>query len=366
MGPRVRISELEKNHKKVLSLRHRLKKDPALAQRIRMRGVLLRSLREQFHRDGFLEVDTPSLCVAGDPSLHLESFSSQLDWRGEKTTLWMPTSPEQHMKRLVASGFGNIFQICKFYRNGELGVHHQPEFTGLEWYEIGARVEDTMSRTEKLIRQAARDLLDDEFEILNQETMTELEKPFRRVSMKEAMWEFARVDVPDDWDMEILRKNIEKAGIHTSGDDSFEDLVNRVVVHRLEPTFLKLGSPVFLTDFPAPMAAMARVNTADHTAERFELYAGGLELCNGYGELTDPREQRARFEKQIDERRSMSKTVPPVDEAFLSALEHGMPDCSGNALGVDRLLMLLTGARTIQDVTAFPIEDELGWGEESY
>ncbi len=351
----------------VVSLKDRLKTDPRLEQRLRMRGMLLQSIREHFNQDGFLEVQTPSLCATGDPALHLDSFKSELKWSNHRRILWMPTSPEHHMKRMVASGLGNIYQICRFYRNGELGPEHQPEFTGLEWYEVGASVSDTMERTERLVRKVSRDLLGNEPEIERNGYKVNFERPFNRISMREALSEFAGIRVPTDWATDVLRERVQQAGLNPSESDSFDDLINRAVVGRLEPAFSKMGSPVFLTGFPAPMAAMARLDQQDpHIAERFELYAGGLELCNGYGELTDPVEQRERFDKQLRKRLALSMPTPEMDEAFLTSLEQGMADCSGNAMGIDRLLMLLSGADTIQEVTAFPIENELGWGMGDY
>lgn len=359
-------NELKRLPQSFLSLKQRLQKDPSLAHRLRMRGALLHLLREGFYKDGFLEVETPSLCFTGDPAVHLDSFTSDFHWKSKSTRLWLPTSPEHHMKRMVAAGMGSVFQICRFYRNGELGKHHQPEFTGLEWYEVGAGIQDTIDRTERLLRDTAIALLGKPL-VNRGEKSIDLQKPFIRMTLRQALEEFAGVRTSRDWDLGELRESFEKAKLYPSESDSVDDLINRAMVARVEPALEKLGRPVFIMDFPAPMAALARLKPDDPTsAERFELYAGGLELCNGYGELTDPKEQRERFCEQLDTRQEMKKPTPPIDEAFLAALSDGMEDVSGNALGLDRLLMLLSGAESICDVLAFPLENELGWDDESW
>ena len=178
-----------------------------------------------------------------------------------------------------------------------------------------------------------------------------LKTPFRRMAVGAALRELGGVEVSDDFSN--LRQAVEGAGAAADPSDGFDDLVNRVLIERVEPKLPGLG-PVFLHDYPAPMAALARL-----LAERFELYADGLELCNGYGELTDGREQRERFLSQLEERRRLRKPVPPLDETFLQALEAGLPPCAGCALGVDRLTMLVCGKKKLAEVMPFPLAGEL-------
>ncbi len=321
---------------------------------LRVRARLLADIRAFFDRDGFLEVTTPSLVTAPDPALHLESFRTLLQLDDGSKDLFLSTSPEHHMKRLLAAGLGSIYQLCPFFRNGEMGVLHNPEFTGLEWYEAGATVERTMDRTEALVREVAREVTGrTAFERCG--SAVDLEPPFRRMTVRQALADLAGVDAPADWNAAGLRKALSAAGIPPAGDDRPDDLVNLALVARVEPALADMG-PVFLFDYPAPMAALARLRPDNPAvAERFELYAGGLELCNGYGELTDPEEQRRRFEAQVLERERAGRPTSPLDEHFLQALEQGMPAAGGNALGVDRLLMLLCERERIDQVLAFPL-----------
>lgn len=341
------------------TLRDRLAADPGLRIRLEGRSRLLQAIRAHFLADDFLEVTTPCLSPAGDPAPHLDSFTSTLHTPRSKAPLWLATSPEHFMKRMLAAGFERIFQIGPFFRDEELGPQHNPEFTGLEWYEAHAGAEGTMERTERLVRSIAQAVFGRVvFERAGHRI--DLGPAFRRLSVRQALEELAGVAVPRDWDPGGLRTALAAAGIEPADDDSYDDLVNRALVARVEPALPGLG-PVFLTDYPAPMAALARLSDADPlVAERFELFAGGLELCNGYGELTDPDEQRRRFEDQQAQRRAMGRPGPPTDGAFLRALEQGMPAAGGNALGVDRLLMLLCEAERIEQVLAFPLSLELG------
>jgi lysyl-tRNA synthetase class 2 len=313
-----------------------------LLDAIRTRAKVLKKIREFFDQRGFVEVTTPCLVTAPDPAVHLDSFETGLKLPGGKSrTLYLATSPEYHMKRLVAAGMERIYQIGPFFRNGELTDLHNPEFCGLEWYQTGSTIEECMQLTEELVAHVHPDL----------------KSPFRRMTVAEALVELGGVDVPEDFS--DVRRAVESAGIATDPDDSFDDLVNRALIERVEPALRELG-PVFLCDYPAPMAALARLRPdRPWVAERFELFAGGLELCNGYGELTDGREQRERFLLQLDERRRLEKVVPPLDEKFLAALSGGMPECSGCALGVDRLVMLLGNKKELREVMAFPMALEL-------
>ncbi|MBN2495669.1 MAG: EF-P lysine aminoacylase GenX [Deltaproteobacteria bacterium] len=340
------------------SLPERLRSDPDLLDCLRARARVLSGLRRFFEQRGFVEVHTPCLVFAPDPALHLDSFRTELRLpAGRGPSCWLATSPEHCMKRLLAAGMERIYSIGPFFRNAELGPVHNPEFIGLEWYQARATVEQTMDLTEELVRGAARELGLGRLERAGHGV--DLERPFERLTVREALQRWARVDVPADWGARGLRRVLGEAGIACAAGDSFDDLVNRALVERVEPAMAKAGA-VFLTDYPAPMAALARLRPADPSvAERFELFAGGLELCNGYGELTDAAQQRERFEAELEARRRAGREVYPLDEAFLQALE-AMPPAGGNALGVDRLLMLLLGKERIEQVTAFPISCEIG------
>jgi lysyl-tRNA synthetase class 2 len=309
---------------------------------IRARATVLKKIREFFDQRDFVEVTTPCLVTAPDPAVHLDSFETQVALpTGEKRTLYLSTSPEHHMKRLVAMGMERIYQLVPFFRDGEMTELHNPEFLGLEWYEAATSVEECMQRTEQLVAHIH----------------PELKPPFLRMTVAEALRDLGGVAVAKDFSN--LREAVEGAGIAADTSDGFDDLVNRVLIERVEPKLPGLGA-VFLCDYPAPMAALARLRPErPEVAERFELFAGGLELCNGYGELTDWKEQRQRFLSQLEERSRLGKIVPPLDQAFLQALEAGMPPCSGCALGVDRLVMLVCGKKKLCEVMAFPLRGEL-------
>jgi elongation factor P--(R)-beta-lysine ligase len=343
------------------SLRDRLAADPGLGDALRSRARMLRAIRAHLDGLGFLEVTTPSLVPAPDPSLHLETFSTRLEGPGiVGASLHLRTSPEHHMKRMLAAGLERIYQIGPFFRDGEVSLLHDPEFTGLEWYQAGASFEDTLARTEGVVRAAAQAVCGTLRPVCRGGQAIDLAKAFLRLSVRQALTDLAGVQVPADWDEAGLRRALERAGLSPAADDAFDDLVNRALVARVEPALARLG-PVFLVHYPAPMAALARLRPGTpQEAERFELYAGGLELCNGYGELTDAGEQRRRYEAELAARARLGRRVPPLDEAFLHALEQGMPAAGGNAMGLDRLLMLLLGAQRIQDVLPFPLSDELG------
>lgn len=348
---------------KVGESRDRTSTDTDLQKTIRATAVMRSRVREFFDRRDFVEVVTPALIRAPDPALHIESFHTEFVLPGRTASpLYLSTSPEFHMKRLLSRGCERIYQIAHFFRNGEMTLRHSPEFIGLEWYQVGASVENIMDQTEELIRTVAPSLIDG-LKLTYANVPIDLARPFTRFSVEQALRELAFLDLPADWDEQALRRALARAGIRTAPDDSFDDLVNRALLERVEPQLLTLG-PVFLYDYPAPMAALARLRpNRPSVAERFELFIGGLELCNGYGELTDPDEQRARLADQIEKRVACGKPRLPLDEAFLQALDQGLPACGGNALGLDRLAMLLLGKERIEQVQAFPLSMELDIGE---
>jgi lysyl-tRNA synthetase class 2 len=344
------------------SLRDRAQADPDLLKSLHTFARLLTEVRGFFDRSGFVEVITPTLVPAPDPALHVESFYSELTIPGRGTfPLYLSTSPECQMKRMIGAGCERIYQIAHFFRNGEVTSLHNPEFLGVEWYQVGASVEELMSQTEELVRTLALRLTSG-IDLQRVGMLADINRPFRRMSMEQALSELASVEVPADWNEDALREALQQAGFRTAADDSFDDLVNRALIERVEPKLIEIG-PVFLYDYPTPMAGLARSRPErPWLAERFELYIGGLELCNGYGELSDAREQRARLLGQIEERVKRGKARLPLDEAFLCSLEQGLPACSGNALGLERLAMLLLGKEHIEQVQAFPLSIELDLG----
>ena len=238
------------------------------------------------------------------------------------------------MKRLLAAGYPKIFQICKVFRRNERGSRHLPEFTLLEWYIAGANYFDMMDQTEMLIRYVAQSLGHGDA-IVYQNHKIHLTPPWPKISVEDAFREFAAVSLET-----ALRQ------------DRFEESL----ASDIEPK-LPHEKPIFLYDYPAAHGALARLKPDDPTvSERFELYMGGLELCNGFTELTDPVEQRGRFEKEIKQCSTSGKSTYPMPEKFLEALAD-MPNAGGNALGMDRLVMLFADAATIDEVVAFTHEE---------
>ena len=329
-----------------------MRADPDLAATLRARARILRAVRDFFDARGFLEVSTPCLERAPDPALHLDLFETFLSLPdGRRERLFLHTSPEHHLKRMVAAGMGPVYEIKPFFRNGEITRLHNPEFTGLEWYQLDRDIQSAMRLTEELVTAATVGVTG-KLRVDRDGRRLDLSLPFRRMSVREALEELAGVRVPPDWNEPALRDALASAGIQTAPDDGFDDLVNRALLERVEP---HLDVPTFLFHYPAPMAAQARrCGPGGCESERFELFIGGIELCNGYGELTDPDEMRERFEQQRALRRAQGKTVPPLDADYLGCLAR-LPACCGCALGLDRLVMVLCNKTRIADVMPYTL-----------
>lgn len=296
------------------------------------RARLMARVRAFFEARDFLEVETPLLVPSPGLDVHLDAFSVNASG-GER---YLSTSPEYQMKRLLADGYSRIFQIGKAFRKGEIGERHNPEFSILEWYRAPARVEDVMHDTEQLVAAVTGGV------VVLEEGAHDTSPPFVRMTVLEAYDRFA--DCRPEGTLALAEHD--------------EEGFFRLLVNHVEPGILGLGRAVFLTEYPASQASLARRKPGHPSvAERFELYVGGVELCNGFGELTDPVEQRERLERDRRTRRERGLPVYPVDERFLAALERGLPPCAGNALGLDRLIALACGSRRIRDVMAFPWED---------
>lgn len=303
---------------------------------LRLRARVLNEIRAFFAERGVLEVETPLLGSATVTDLHLASIESVAAGR----RWYLQTSPEFAMKRLLAAGSGPIFQICKAFRDGETGRRHNPEFTILEWYRPGFDHRRLMVEVGELL---TRVLGCPEPEML---------------SYCEALIRHAGID-PRQASAGDLRRRAAELGLGEVpglGDDrdSWLDLLMSCVVE----DHLGRGRPTLVYDYPPTQAALARVRGSgdEAVAERFEAYVEGIELANGYHELCDAEEQRRRFAADLDRRRTRGLPVVPVDERLVAALEVGLPDCAGVALGVDRLLMVAAGAASLAEVVAFPLE----------
>jgi lysyl-tRNA synthetase class 2 len=303
---------------------------------LHLRAELLASLRAFFADRGVLEVETPLLSAASVTDLHLQSLSLRVGGRDERR-MYLQTSPEFAMKRLLAHGSGPIYQISKAFRDAEAGRRHNPEFTILEWYRPGWDHHRLMDEIDELLA-------------------TVLGIPAgERLGYAEAFARHAAID-PHHASRDELERRVEQLRVQGVVDLERDDLLNLLLTHVVEPN-LGRGRPTFIHDFPASQAALARIRPGDpRLAERFEVFVEGVELANGYHELTDPAEQRRRFEADLAERRRRGLPEVPVDHRLLAALEAGLPDSAGVALGVDRLVMLKAGTNDITEVIAFPID----------
>ncbi len=321
---------------------------------LRRRARLVADTRAFFTARGYTEVETPCLVPVPGMEVHLHAFRTEFVphlGAGERRTLWLRTSPELALKRLLVAGAGPVFELARVWRNGEVSPRHAPEFTMLEWYRPGATMEALMDETEDYIRAVCPPV------VAHEGVVTDLTLPFERITMAEA---FARwcggLDIlATEGDAVRLGEAAAACvGVTRKPDESWEDLFFRLLLDRVEP-HLGRGRATFLTHWPAPQAALARRDPADpRAALRFELFVAGLELANAFDELTDAAEQRARFEHDVAERLRLYGEGWGVDEDFLAALEHGMPAGSGIALGFDRLAMLASGAARIEQVLWLP------------
>lgn len=328
---------------------------------LRARAQVMAGLRGFFTERGFLEVDTPLLVPAPGLDLHIDAVPAGAAGQAR----WLITSPEFQMKRLLVAGLSRIYTVCKVFRAGEEGVHHSSEFTMLEWYRGNADLEAILEDTQELVAALAVALRGEARVPVagagagQGERAIDVSVPWPRLSVCEAMERFAGVRMDGGEDAAELARRVRAAGIELGTASAWDDVFYTAFVDRVEPALARLDRPLVLEDWPLPLAALARRKPGDaRVVERFEVYIAGLELCNAFGELTDAAEQRARFLSDQDARRARGRPVYPLDERFLSALEQGMPPSAGIALGVDRLVMLLTGARSIREVLAFA-SDEL-------
>lgn len=325
------------------------------------RNRIQAAFRSFFAGRDFIEVDTATLQVSPGNEAHLHAFATEaIDHAGGRHPLYLHTSPEFACKKLLSAGETRIACFAHVYRNRERGPLHHPEFTMLEWYRAGETYESLMRDCADLMALAAETVGCRLFSWRG-ETCDPFAEP-ERLSLAEAFGRFAGIDLlattttAGETDRDALAVALSRAGIRHAPDDSWADLYSRVLVERIEPK-LGFGRPTILYGYPVSEAALARPSAEEpRVAERFELYACGVELANAFGELTDPAEQRRRFELEMAEKRRVYGEDYPLDEDFLEALAH-MPDASGIALGFDRLVMLATGATRIEQVLWAPVAE---------
>lgn len=325
------------------------------------RSRMQRTLRDFFDAMDFLEVDTPAIQVSPGLEPHLQAFRTEL--RGphpdDRRPVFLHTSPEFAMKKLLVAGLPRIYQLSHVFRNAERSTTHHPEFSMLEWYRAGEGYEALIEDCRGLLRAALRASGHDRFRRGGVEA--DPFAPWNILTIAEAFETFAAIDLlatapnPHAPDVALLDRQSAPVGVPARDGDRWDDLFFRIFLEKIEP-FLGVGAPTVLKDYPISMAALSRPKAEDgRLAERFELYVCGLELANAFGELTEPEVQRARFVADMDLKEALYGVRYPIDDDFLAALDHGLPESAGIALGFDRLVMLATGAEDIEDVIWAPV-----------
>jgi lysyl-tRNA synthetase-like protein GenX len=306
---------------------------------LRLRASLNRLIREFFHARGVLEVETPMMSQAGNTDPNIASFALEFSGRtdGASRTRWLRTSPEFPLKRLLAASVGDCYELGRVFRDGEAGGRHNPEFTMLEWYRVGWTLAPLIDETVALVQSALA---------LVGHTATASRISFRDLYVQRLGFD------PMTADLDTVRNAA--SGIAIDGEGlTRDDWLDLLMTHRIQPDFPR-DQLLAVYDYPASQCALARIrHDAVPVAERFELYLGPLELANGYHELADGAEQGERFQRDVATRAARGVTSPAIDAHLLAALSHGFPDCSGVALGVDRLLMAMRDTPRIADVLAF-------------
>ncbi|HMU38964.1 MAG TPA: EF-P lysine aminoacylase EpmA [Pseudomonadota bacterium] len=345
------------------------------------RANILAEIRCHFAERNFLEIEAPIVVPSPGLELHLQGFSVS-DATGGVARKYLITSPEYQLKRLLCAGFQRVFGLGKVFRSGEAGPWHNPEFTMLEWYRAYEGWEEVAQDVATLCNRLATSLYGDPCfvrHIDGKPHLVDLSLPWKTQTVREVVREHAGIDLRGDETVEELLSKMREAGLRIpqptrtseSGEPIFawDDLFFSVFLDHVEPKLATVDAvdrkdsqgvvrPVIVCEWPAPLCALARKKNGNPAVvERFEAYVGGLELCNGFGELCDPREQRDRFVRDVAERQKRGLPEYPIDERFLDALREGMPPSGGVALGVDRLLMLLLDVSHIRDVLPFAFDE---------
>jgi lysyl-tRNA synthetase class 2 len=310
---------------------------------LKRRAQLLADVRRFFAERDVLEVETPVLSHAAPTATYLDSFNTPYQPAGIKAqTCYLQTSPEFAMKRLLAAGSGDIYQIAKVFRHGELGRLHNPEFTMIEWYRPALSYHALMNEVDTLLQQVAK-----------------LPAAIK-LCYHDVFKQYLSVDIETQTTMELRELALAQiAGLPADWQSDHDGWLELLMSEVIEPQLATLAMPVIVFDFPASQAQLAKVyqNESGRTvAARFEVYAGGLELANGYDECQDAEELRQRFEQDNRQRQVEAKATMPIDEHLLSALQAGLPACTGVALGLDRLMLLITGKQRLADVISFSFE----------
>ncbi len=333
-----------------------------LPEKYRFREVVIDVIRKFFKEKGFFEAQTPILVPVPSAESNLEVFETKLKTAGGVTRRgFLIMSPEYSLKKLIAAGIGSCFEITKCFRNEEeVSMTHNFEFTMLEWYRVGADYRKVMEDFENLFLEIITEVskgVDTHKWQYRGETY-DISLPWPRMSVAEAFEKYCGIDVETLLDEKRLKEWAVKKGYVIDDATTWEQVFYQIMFNEIEPEWKKSMRPVIVYDFPASQAALARKKADDpRFAERFEVFLAGLELGNCFSELTDPVEQRSRFEEDLACRKKLGKIEYGIDEEFIAALKSGMPETSGIAVGVDRLIMLAADAENISDTLFFPSKD---------
>lgn len=333
-----------------------------LLKKLLLREKIVDAIRMFFKQEGFREVETPLLVKHPGTEPYLEVFETDITTLNNKSTRgFLLTSPELQMKKLLAAGLGNIFQISKSFRNNEgISSFHNPEFSILEWYRTDADYKDIMTDCENLIlfiftqlgvNQNQRNILQYQDEEVN------LSTPWERISVAEAFEKYAQITQEQLLSEDLLLEKAKEKGYEVNAQTTWEQIYNQILLNEIEPHLGK-NKPTFLYDYPASQAALSKKKSDDpRFAERFELFINGIELGNAFSELTDAEEQKQRMVDDLALRSKLDKKKFELDDDFIEALEMGFPETGGIAVGVDRLVMLFADAESISQTMFFPAKD---------
>ncbi|MEO8580958.1 MAG: EF-P lysine aminoacylase EpmA [Patescibacteria group bacterium] len=339
----------------------KIKQNDGLKQQFLVREQVIDSLRVFFKTRGFHEVETPLLVKSPGTEPYLEVFDTTVKFaEGDSYPAYLLTSPEYAMKKLLAAGFGDIFQICKSFRNKEgRSSRHNPEFTILEYYRANADYTALMKDMEEMLPALAEARYGKEgrngFEY--QDLDIDLTLPFPRYSVEQAFLKFAGVSREELLSETKLIEVAKKKGYQVTSDTTWEQVYNQIFLNEIEAKLDKTR-PTIIYDYPLSQAALSKRKASDpEFAERFEIYLAGIELGNAFSELIDGEEQEKRLKAELRERDALGKTKYELDTDFIDALKSGLPECTGIAIGVDRLVMLLANVPSIEDTLLFPINE---------
>ena len=344
-----------------LSRWRELRAHPELWQILWARESIIDGIRSYFKKEGFHEVDTPLMVPSPSTEPYLEFFKTEVKYQdGASFSAFLTSSPEFAMKKMLVAGSGSIFQICKSFRNVEgRSGRHNPEFTILEWYRTAGDYTHIMTDFEGLLLSLLRIVQKNPNATMleYQGKSYDLLAPWERITVAEAFRTYVGVDAETLLDRDKLVAVAKSKGYQVDEKTTWEQVYNQLLLNEIEP-FLGVQKPTILYEYPASQAALSRKKPEDpRFAERFEVYLAGIELGNAFTELTDANEQEARCRADLEERKALGKEPFPLDEEFISALRMGMPPTGGIAVGVDRLVMLLTNQPDIQHTVAFPADE---------